>query len=88
MPLDYFQIGNRRKCSQVGLLANCLRWILRAITHQRGKIFDLVYLVFCKECIAQFRNVEPAVRCISQPSVVEIECVNIDVGLKQNASIK
>jgi len=57
--------------------------ILRAIAYEGGKVLNPVYLVFSEQLGAELGNIEPAVGSVSKATIVEVECINVGVRLKQ-----
>ena len=66
------------RCAWVGSL-----W---AVGNDSGEVANPVYPVLGQQKLRQPPDIQLAVRCISQCTIVEIEAVNVDVGTDRGQS--
>lgn len=78
MTIDDLQIWNGFEGPEISLLPNGLIGIVWSRLNQRREIFDLVDFVSRQHDLAQFAEVEPAVRGSSCGPVIEIEPINVN----------
>ena len=80
------QVRDGLQGSKIGLLPLRLGGITWAVGNDSGEVANPVYLVLGQQKLRQPPDIQPAVRCISQCTIVEIEAVNVDVGTDRGQS--
>ncbi len=76
--------GHGAQCAQIELPPHRLVRVVRARTDQRGKVVMSKTVFFRKQKLADLARIHPTVSGPAECKVVEVEAVDVDVGLNMN----